>query len=104
MWQDISNALQVYGLGDLKVGHLTYIVLTGILIPWKVLWSRMVGSWTSIMFGGCRFALQARTWLMNQLKMLQRAKIIWDNNLLIQQLSDDMEFEVTYKITDKILS
>ena len=31
-WHDIPEALQVYGLGDLKFGHLTYIVLTGILL------------------------------------------------------------------------
>ena len=31
-WQDIRGALQVYGLGDLKFSHLTYIVLTGILL------------------------------------------------------------------------
>ena len=30
-WKDIPEALQVNGLGDLKFGHLTYIVLTGIL-------------------------------------------------------------------------
>ena len=40
---------------------------------------------------------------MDQLRMLQRAKIIWDNDLVIQQLSDDMEFDVKYKITDEIL-
>ena len=31
-WSDIPQSLQVYGLGDLKFGHLTYIVLTGILV------------------------------------------------------------------------
>ena len=120
-WSDIPKSLQVYRLGDLKFGHLTY-VLTGILVrdlfpdqdivchilngnqwhpitwfyewilksvegvevqenyarraltrsqmicalryrdkrsklskippPWIVLWSRMVGSWPSITFGG----------------------------------------------------
>ena len=29
-WSDIPQALQVYGLGDLKFGHLTFIVITGI--------------------------------------------------------------------------
>ena len=132
----------MYGLGDLKFGHLTYIVLTGIIVrdlfsdpdivcqflnrnqwhaitwfyewvlksvegveaqendarealmrsqmiwalryrdersklskippPWIVLWSRMVGSWPSITVGGCRFALQARIWFKDQLRMLQR--------------------------------
>ena len=32
MWSDIPKSLQVYGLGDLKFGHLTFIVLTGILV------------------------------------------------------------------------
>ena len=40
---------------------------------------------------------------MDKLRMLQRAKIIWDNDLVIQCLSDDMEFKVTYKIIDEIL-
>ena len=31
-WSDIPQSLQVYGLGDLKFGHLTFIVLTGILV------------------------------------------------------------------------
>ena len=31
-WSDIPKSLQVYGLGDLKFGHLPFIVLTGILI------------------------------------------------------------------------
>ena len=31
-WSDIPQALQVYGLGNLKFGHLTFIVLTGILV------------------------------------------------------------------------
>ena len=30
-WSDIPKSLQVYGLGD-KFGHLTFIVLTGILV------------------------------------------------------------------------
>ena len=29
--------------------------------PSIVLWSRMIGSWPSVMFGGSRFALQAQT-------------------------------------------
>ena len=32
--------------------------------------------------------------------MLQRAKIMWDDNLVIQCLSDEMEFAVTYSIPD----
>ena len=31
-WSDILKVLQVYGLGDLKFGHLTFIVLMGILV------------------------------------------------------------------------
>ena len=68
--------------------------------PWIVLWSRMIGSWPSITFGGCRFVLQARLWFKDQLRMLQRAKIMWDDNLVIQRLSDEMEFAVTYSILD----
>ena len=152
-------------MGDLKFGHLTYIVLKGILLPdlypdpdvvckflnadqlrrvewfnewiikslegvevqentaraaltrsqiicslryrderyklskippqWIVLSSRMIGSWPFITFGGCRFVLQAWTWFMNQLRMLQR--------LVIQWLSDNMESDMTYKILDEIL-
>ena len=68
--------------------------------PWIVLWSRMVGSWPSVTFGGCRFVLQARLWFKDQLRMLQRAKIMWDNDLVIQRLSDEMEFAATYSIPD----
>ena len=32
--------------------------------------------------------------------MLQRAKIMWDDNLVIQRMSDKMEFAVTYSIPD----
>ena len=32
--------------------------------------------------------------------MLQRARIMWDDNFVIQRLSDDMEFAVTYSIPD----
>ena len=35
--------------------------------------------------------------------MLQGAKIIWDNNLVIQGLSDDMKLKVKYKINDEIV-
>ena len=38
--------------------------------PWIVLWSRLVGSWPSITFGGCRFLLQARRWFKDQIRML----------------------------------
>ena len=31
-WSDIPLSLQVYELGDFKFGHLTFIVLTGILV------------------------------------------------------------------------
>ena len=68
--------------------------------PWIVLWSRMIGSWPSLTFGGCRFVLQARIWFKDQLRMLQRAKIMWNDNLVIQRLSDEMEFAVTYSIPD----
>ena len=60
----------------------------------------MVGSWPSVTFGGCRFVLQARLWFKDQLRMLQRAKIMWDNDLVIQRLSDEMEFAATYSIPD----
>ena len=72
--------------------------------PWIVLWSRMVESWPSITFGGCRFVLQARLWFKDQLRMLQRAKIMWDDNLVIQHLSDEMEFAVTYSIPNVYFS
>ena len=148
----------MYGVGNLKFGYLTYIVLKGILLqdlypdpdvvckflnadqwtgiewfyewiikssegvevhetnaraalsrsqmicalryrdersklskvppPWIMLSSRMNGSWPSFMFCSCRFALQTRVCFMEQLRMLQRAKIIWDNNLVIQRLSN----------------
>ena len=68
--------------------------------PWIGLWSRMVGSWPSVTFGGCRFALQARLWFKDQLRMLQRAKVMWDDDLVIQRMSDEMEFAVTYSIPD----
>ena len=68
--------------------------------PRIVLCSRMLGLWPSPTFGGCRFALQARLWFKDQLRMLQRAKIMWDNNLVIQRLSDEMEFAVTYSIPE----
>ena len=32
--------------------------------------------------------------------MLQRAKIMWDDDLVIQRMSDKMEFAVTYSIPD----
>ena len=32
--------------------------------------------------------------------MLQRAKIMWNNNLVIQRLSNEMEFAVTCSIPD----
>ena len=64
--------------------------------PWIVLWSRMIGSWPSLTFRGCRFVLQARIWFQDQLRMLQRAKIMWKDNLVIQRLTDEMEFAVTY--------
>ena len=71
---------------------------------WIVLCSRMVGSWASITFGGCRFVLQERICFKDQLRMLQRALIMWNNNLVIQQLTDEMEFAVTYSIPDDSLS
>ena len=40
---------------------------------------------------------------MDQLRMLQKAKIIWDSDLVIKRLSDDMEFDIKYKITDENL-
>ena len=51
-------------------------------------------------FGGCRFALQARLWYKDQLWMLQRAKIMWDDDFVIQRMSDKMKFAVTYSIPD----
>ena len=60
----------------------------------------MLGSWPSVTFGGCRFALQPRLWFKDQLRMLQRAKIMWDDDLVIQRMSDKMEFAVTYSIPD----
>ena len=64
----------------------------------------MVGLWPSITFGGCRFVLQARIWFKDQLRMLQRELIIWNNNLVTQQLTDEMEFAVTYSIPDDSFS
>ena len=71
---------------------------------WIVLWSRMVGSWPSITFEGCRCVLQGRIWLKDQLRMLQRAWIMWNNNLVIQRLTEEMEFAVTYSIPDNSFS
>ena len=55
---------------------------------WIVLWSRMVGLWPSVTFGGCKFVLQARLWFKDQLWILQRAKIMWDYNLVIHVRRD----------------
>ena len=71
---------------------------------WIILWSRMVGSWPAITFGGCRFVLQARIWFKDQLRMLQRAWIMWNNNLVIQRPTNEMEFAVTYSIPDESFS
>ena len=71
---------------------------------WIVLWSRMVGSKPSLTFGGCKFVLHARIWFKEQLRMLQRAQIMWKNNLVIQRLTDPMEFTVTYSIPDDSFS
>ena len=60
----------------------------------------MLGSWQSITYGGARFVLQARLWFKDQLRMLQQAKIMWDDDLVIQRMSDEMEFAVTYSIPD----
>ena len=70
-------------------------MLSKIPPPWIILWSRMVGSWPSIAFGGCRFVLQARIWFEEQLRMLQRARIMWNNNLVIQRLTIEMEISLT---------
>ena len=32
--------------------------------------------------------------------MLQRARIMWNDNLVIQRLSDEMKFAVTYSIPE----
>ena len=72
--------------------------------PWILLWSRMVGSLLSITFGGCRFVLQARIWFKDQLRMLQRARIMWNNNLVIQRLTNEMEFSLTYSIPKESFS
>ena len=71
---------------------------------WIVLWSRMIWSWPSVTFGGYRFFLQARIWFKDQLRMLQRAQIMWKNNLVIQQLTDEMELAVTYSIPKDFFS
>ena len=60
----------------------------------------MFGPWPSVTFGGCRFALQARLWFKDQLRIIQRAKFMWDDNFVIQRMSDEMEFAVTYSIPD----
>ena len=44
--------------------------------------------------------IEIRKWLeihpvKDQLKMLHGARIIWNNNLVIQRLIDEMEFSVT---------
>ena len=36
--------------------------------------------------------------------MLQKAPIMWNNNLVIQRLTDEMEFSVTYSIPDESFS
>ena len=36
--------------------------------------------------------------------MLQRAKIMWKDNLVIQRLTDEMEFIVTHSIPEDLLS
>ena len=36
--------------------------------------------------------------------MFQRAKIMWDDNLVIHRLSDEMEFSVTYSIPDVVFA
>ena len=64
----------------------------------------VVGSWPSITFGGCRVVLQARTWFKDQLRMLQRARIMWNNNLVSQRLTNKMEISVTYSIPEESFS
>ena len=44
--------------------------------------------------------IEARFWFKDQFRMLQRAQIMWKNNLVIQWLTDEMEFAVTYSIPE----
>ena len=162
-WDDIPDALQIYGIGDIKFGFIVYIVLAGILLrdlfpdpdivcwymkceqeeavkwfldwlvlslegvefhadaesravtreellyslrfrdakdklcssppKYIVLWTRLIGSWSSITHGGCRFLIQPREWFLVQIRTLARANIQWmDDRILRVPNEADLEY------------
>ena len=52
--------------------------------PYIRLWTELLGSWPTIINGGCRFLLQCRQWLPVQMRALAKARIQWSDGRVIR--------------------
>ena len=51
--------------------------------PYIVIWTKLIGGWPSIVNGGCRFALQASRKFLDQVRILAKTKILWNQSRIL---------------------
>ena len=51
--------------------------------PYIVIWTKLIRGWSSIIKGGCRFALQAHRKFLDQVRILVKTKILWNHGRII---------------------
>ena len=66
--------------------------------PWIMVWSRMLGGWSAITHGGCRYLHQAKYWFLEQVRILAKTKISCDDGLVIQEVGEIERSHLFYDI------
>ena len=66
----------------------SYYQLSGFITPgtnlhYIVIWNKLIGGWPTIVNGGCRFALQDRRKFLDQVRILAKSKILWNQGRIL---------------------
>ena len=68
-----------------------------------LLFSKLLGDWTTITKGGCRYLIPARIKCIQQLRLLARANIKWHKERIIIIPSDEDLNYTSFSITGEII-
>ena len=66
--------------------------------PYIIIWTKLIRGWPSIVNKGCRFALQARSKFIDQVRIRAKSKILWNHGRILLCPGSGEELYSTFRV------
>ena len=63
------------------------------------IWCQLLGSWPSMVHGGCRFVIQPRLWFLEQIRILRRSKVQWMDGRILKMPDEEDEIYARFGLS-----